>query len=255
MNEALTVGQVARLANVSVRTLHHYDSIGLSVPSGRSGAGYRTYSAADVERLYAVLTYRELGFPLDEIRTILDDPNTDTLSHLRRQRAELDRRIAHLRAMTVAVDTMIEEKKMGTNPTPEQQRAIWGDDWVGDKYEAEAREKWGDTDAWAQSEQRTASMSADDWRSAKAETDQLEADLAAAMSAGVTPGSSEANVLAERHRASIARYYDCDHAMHVNVVSMYISDERFQRHYDDRAEGLAAWIVDVVGANARAHGV
>jgi DNA-binding transcriptional MerR regulator len=254
VNDALTVGQVAALADVSVRTLHHYDAVGLVVPGGRSPAGYRTYSSQDVERLYSVLTYRELGFPLTEIKEILDDPAADALEHLRRQRTLLDRRIAHLTAMANAVDTVIERKTMGTNLTPAEQREIWGDDWAGEKYEDEARERWGTTDAWAQSTERTAAMSADDWRAIKADTEQLEADLAAAMLRGVEPGSDEADALAERHRASIDRFYDCDHAMHVCVAGMYTADERFRAHYDGRAAGLAEWIVAVVGANARENG-
>jgi MerR family transcriptional regulator, thiopeptide resistance regulator len=69
-----TVGQVADLAGVTIRTLHHYDHIGLLTPSGRSDSGYRRYEHADLERLQQVLLYRELGFPLEEIATILDDP-------------------------------------------------------------------------------------------------------------------------------------------------------------------------------------
>lgn len=251
VNDALTVGQVARLANVSVRTLHHYDALGLVVPGGRTEAQYRVYSSADVERLYAVLAYRELGFPLDEIGALLDAPDADAVHHLRRQRAVLGQRIAHLTAMARAVDTVIEEKTMGRDLTPEQQRAIWGDDWVGEKYENEAQERWGDTDAWAQSKERTSTMTENDWRSIKDDTDALEADLAAAMIRGVAPGSPEADALAERHRASIQRFYDCDHDMHVCVASMYVSDDRFRSHYEKRATGLARWLVDVVEANAR----
>lgn len=249
-----TVGDVARTVGISVRTLHHYDAVGLVTPSGRSPAGYRTYSAADVERLYTVLTYRELGFSLDEIKTVVDSPDTDALEHLRRQRDLLARRIDHLTAMAHAVDTVIEEKTMGTNPTPEQQREIWGDDWTGEKYEEEARERWGNTDAWAQSTARTAEFTVEDWATIKAETEQLEADCAAALRAGVAPGSDEANALAERHRLSIDRYYDCDHAMQKCVAAMYTSDERFRKHYDSRAAGLAEWLVASVDANARTHG-
>ncbi|MBY6367012.1 MerR family transcriptional regulator [Rhodococcus corynebacterioides] len=252
--EFRTVGAVARLADVSVRTLHHYDAVGLVVPSGRTGAGYRTYSDDDVERLFAVLAYRELGFPLDEIRTLLDDPAADALTHLRRQRDALADRIDHLQAMATAVDTLIEERTMGQQPTPEQLREIWGDDWTGEKYEDEARERWGETEAWAQSRERTARFTTDDWTTIKAETEALEADCAAAMAAGVRPGEPAANALAERHRLSIDRFYDCDHAMQVCVSGMYVADERFRAHYDARAEGLAQWLVEVIAANAAEHG-
>lgn len=83
------VGEVARLAGVTVRTLHHYDEIGLLRPTGRSAAGYRLYDRADLERLQQILCYRELGFELDKIAAILDDPDTDPVDHLRRQHEHL----------------------------------------------------------------------------------------------------------------------------------------------------------------------
>src|SRR5258708_40210239 len=83
--DASTVGAVAALTGVSVRTLHHYDHIGLVVPSVRTPAGYRGYTDADIERLHLVLVYRSVGMLLDEIRKVLDDPSADVLEHLRRQ--------------------------------------------------------------------------------------------------------------------------------------------------------------------------
>ena len=61
--------------------------------------------------------------------------------------------------------------------------------------------------------------------------------------------------LAERHRAGIDRWYDCDHAMQVCVSAMYVTDERFRAHYDERADGLAAWLVEVIAAGVFARGV
>ena len=82
----MNVGEVAALAGVTVRALHHYDRIGLLSPSGRTAAGYRQYAPADLDRLHTVLLYRELGFPLEEVATLLDDPSADQAEHLRRQR-------------------------------------------------------------------------------------------------------------------------------------------------------------------------
>src|ERR1044072_5163064 len=87
--DAKTVGVVPALTGVSVRTLHHYDHVGLVVPSVRTPAGYRGYTDADIERLHLVLVYRAVGIPLDEIRTILDDSGTNVLEHLRRQHQSL----------------------------------------------------------------------------------------------------------------------------------------------------------------------
>src|SRR5437660_6416646 len=103
-----SVGQVARLAAVSVRTLHHYHEIGLLAPSGQTPAGYRRYSADDLERLQRVLFYRELGFPLEQIVTLLDDPAIDAQAHLRRQHDLLVARIGRLYAMATAVERAME---------------------------------------------------------------------------------------------------------------------------------------------------
>jgi DNA-binding transcriptional MerR regulator len=86
VEEHLTVGRVAELADVTVRTLHHYDEIGLVQPSARTAAGYRAYSAGDVERLREVLAYRRLGFALREVADLVGDPSTDAVAHLRRLR-------------------------------------------------------------------------------------------------------------------------------------------------------------------------
>ena len=83
------MGRVAELAGVTVRTLHHYDEVGLLQPSARTAAGYRAYSADDVERLREVLAYRRLGFGLREIAHLVDDPATDAVAHLRRLRGLL----------------------------------------------------------------------------------------------------------------------------------------------------------------------
>lgn len=248
-----TVGEVSRIVGVSVRALHHYDEIGLVVPSGRTPAGYRSYSGPDVERLHRVLLYRELGFALEKIATLLDDPDVDALAHLRRQRELLDDRIDRLHQMVAAVDTMMEVHTMGTSLTPEEQAEIFGESWLGQDYAAEAEQRWGDTDAWAQSQARTAGFTKADWQRVKADTDALEADLVTAQQDGVTPGSERANTLAETHRARVAEFYDCDHAMQVNLAESYVADERFRAHYDELSPGLAQWLRDVIVANAERH--
>ncbi|GAB92306.1 MerR family transcriptional regulator [Gordonia rhizosphera] len=245
-----TVGDVAGLVGISVRTLHHYDRIGLVVPSGRTSAGYRVYDDADVERLHQVLTYRELGFSLEQIATLLDDPRVDAIAHLRDQHELLIERIGRLHRMVAAVEEMMNAKKKGIQLTAEEQAEIFGQDWKGEEYAAEAEERWGDTKAWQQSQDRTAGFDKDDWQRIKAENDALEAKFADALRAGVTPGSSEANVLAEEHRASIARFYDCGYEMHTNLAEMYLADARFTKHYEDVAEGLAQFVHDIIVANA-----
>ncbi|QRP44788.1 MerR family transcriptional regulator [Amycolatopsis sp. FDAARGOS 1241] len=255
MSEGLTVGRAAALVGVSVKTLHHWDAIGLVRPSERTCAGYRVYSGDDVARVHRVLVYRELGFPLAQIGRLLDDPAVDAHAHLHRQRTELVERIERLQTMVSAVDTMLAATKSGLQLTPEQQVEIFGSDWHPE-WAGEAEDRWGDSPQWAQYAERAATMSPADWEKIAAEVEQLNSDLATARTAGITPGSPEANALAERHRATMAVYFDCPHARHVCLGRLLSSpEEGFAEYYGKLAPDLASWLRDAINANAEAHGV
>jgi DNA-binding transcriptional MerR regulator len=142
VEEHLTVGRVAELANVSVRTLHHYDEIGLVRPSARTAAGYRAYSAGDVERLREALAYRRLGFGLREVAGLVGDPSTDAVAHLRRLRGLLLERRDHADAMVAAIDRELEARAKGVKVTPEKQLEMLGArlyDAIGGAYTATRR--------------------------------------------------------------------------------------------------------------------
>jgi DNA-binding transcriptional MerR regulator len=247
--DANTVGAVAALTGVSVRTLHHYDHIGLVVPSVRTPAGYRGYTDVDIERLHLVLVYRSVGIPLDEIRKVLDDSSADVLEHLRRQHELLLDQADRLQHTIKAVEELMNAHRSGIQLTAEEQVEIFGTTTFSDEYAAEAEERWGETDAWKQSQQRVSQFGKQDWIAIKAEGDALLAALAQAKRDGVAPGSAEANGLAARHRASIERFYDCGEEMHLNLVEMYLADERFTRYYDDVEPGLAQFVHDIVVAS------
>lgn len=149
------VGQVAGFAGVTVRTLHHYDEIGLLVPSGRSHAGHRRYNDADLDRLQQILFYRELGFPLDEVAALLDDPDTDPRAHLRRQHELLTDRIEKLQKMAAAVEHAMEARTMGINLTPEEKFEVFGDK-DPQAHAEEAERRGGGTEAYAESQRRAA---------------------------------------------------------------------------------------------------
>ena len=247
--DANTVGAVATLTGVSVRTLHHYDHIGLVVPSVRTAAGYRGYTDADIERLHLVLVYRSVGLPLDEIRTVLDDPAADVLAHLKRQHELLLEQAERLQHTIKAVEELMNAHRDGIQLSAEEQVEIFGTTAFSEEYAVEAEERWGDTDAWKQSRQRVAQLTKQDWLNIKAEGDALLEALAQAKRDGVEPGSDRANELAARHRASIERFYDCNNGMHIGLVEMYLADERFTRYYDDVEPGLARFVHDIVVAS------
>lgn len=252
--DGLTVGAVAALAGVTVRALHHWDSIGLVRPSERTDAGYRRYTAADLGRIHRVLVYRELGVPLTDIAELLDAPGADAMASLRRQRDQLRERVAELQRMGDGLDRMIEARTSGILLSDEVQRAIFGGNWQP-SWPGQARDRWGDTAQWAQYAERAAGRTAEQWQQISDDVAALDAELVAAHRAGVIPGSDRANALAERHRASIGVYFDCTHTMHVCLGRTFATDPGFAAHYDGMATGLSAWLRDIIEANARANGI
>jgi DNA-binding transcriptional MerR regulator len=249
-----SVGQVAGFARITVRTLHHYDEIGLLRPSGRSAAGHRRYEDADLDRLQKILFYRELGFPLDEVAVLLDDPGADPAAHLRRQHALLADRIERLQQMAAAVRRAMEARTMGINLTPEEKFEVFGE-YDPDAHAEEVRDRWGDTEAYAQSQARAASYTKDDWLRIKAEQDDWSARTVAAMTAGEPADGERATDLAEEHRQAVTRwYYDCGYATHTGLAAMYLADERFTAYYEAMAPGLARYLHDAILANARRRG-
>jgi DNA-binding transcriptional MerR regulator len=244
-----TVGEVASLAHVSVRALHHYDAIGLLVPSGRTTGGYRSYSVQDVQRLQQILFYRALEFGLDDIAAMLADPGASADDHLRRQHRLLREQIDHRRDLLAAIEKEMEARAMGISLTPEEQFEIFGDDWPGDDYAVEAEERWGDTDAWKQSQSRTAALTKQDWLEIKAATEANESAFADAMRAGEPVDSAHVQELVEAHRAGVCRFWDCSPEAHKNLADMYLADDRFRKHYDDIAPGLAEYLHAAISAH------
>jgi DNA-binding transcriptional MerR regulator len=246
----LTVGAVARLAGVTVRTLHHYDAIGLLNASGRSEAGYRRYADADLDRLQRILFYRELGFGLDDIKTVMTDGDADAAAHLRRQHAMLLDRIARLQRMAAAVEKAMEARTMGISLTPEERFEVFGDH-DPDEYAAEVEERWGDTDAYRESQRRVARYSKADWQRIKAEGQRAIEQVVAAMRAGRPADSPEAMDGAEAHRRQIDdAFYPLSYEGHVGLAEMYLADPRFTATYEKIAPGLAQYLHDAIKANA-----
>lgn len=244
------VGQVARRSGVTIRTLHHYEHIGLLVPGARSDAGYRLYTDADIDRLSRILYYRALGFTLDEIAALLDDPALDAWAHLTRQRDLLAGRVRQLETMLVAVERELEALMAGYNLTPEEKLEVFGD-VDPDQYEEEARERWGGTDAWEQSRRRTARYTKDDWLRIQAEAADLNARFAALIEVGAPATGDDAITLAEEHREHISRwFYDCGYDIHRGLAEMYVGDPRFKETIDRTVPGLAAYMRDAILANA-----
>jgi DNA-binding transcriptional MerR regulator len=247
-NVSYSVGEVARLAGVTVRTLHHYDDIGLLPVSARTAGGYRAYTEPDIARLQQIRSYRELGFGLDEIAEMLRDG--DPLDHLRSQHQLLLERIDRLRQIAATVEKTMEARIMGIALNPEEMFEVFGED-DPTQYAEEVEQRWGDTPAYAESQRRTSRYTKDDWLRLKAQGAAAEGRMLQALRDGRTPDSTEAMDAAEDLRRHIDQwFYECSHAMHRGLGDMYIADPRFTAHYDDQEPGFAQFVRDAIHANA-----
>ena len=242
-----TVSEVAALGGVSVRTLHYYDEIGLLAPSERSEAGYRLYTEPDLRRLHDIRLWRSLGFPLEEIRALLDaggDPTEALLLHR-------DRLLDDLKAVAgriSALDAVI-RKTCAVEPLGDDDLVALFDGFDPAEHEQEVAARWGGTDAYEQSRQRTRRYSAAQWAAIKAEMQAIESGFAALLLAGAAPGSAEARAAAASHQAHISRwFYDCTPEIHAGLAEMYTDDERFSAHYERVAAGLAVFVRDAIRA-------
>lgn len=245
------VKEVAQLSGVTVRTLHHYDAIELLCPR-RTSAGYRLYSEADLFTLQQILVYRELGVPLERIKAILADPQLDRREALVEQRARLQARAEQTQTMIRAVDAALRAMEGETIMNMSE----LFDGFDPSEYEAEVKERWGDTEAYAHSVQRTRGYTREDWVRIKAQTDELMERIAAALRAGTSPTDEAAMELAEEHRLQIDRFfYPCSRVMHRNLGQLYMADSRFEQSLDRHGDGVAAFLSAAIEANCeRAQG-
>ena len=234
-----TVHQVSQLTGVSVRTLHHYDQLGLLLPAQVTEAGYRLYDEAALRRLHSILMYRELGFPLKEIKAILDDPTYDPREALARQITLLESQQKRLSKIIAFARDM------------QKQGEIHMDFQVFDKSEqeklqAEAKAKWGQTQAWKSWEQQGAKHS---HQQQMQDGNSLMAKLAA-IGALRDKGADASEVQAEvaaLQQLITDSFYPCDKETLRGLGQMYVADERFLRNIDKAGgEGPAAFVSEAI---------
>jgi MerR family transcriptional regulator, thiopeptide resistance regulator len=244
-----TVSEVAELTGVTVRALHHYDEIGLVRPVQRTEAGYRLYGAADLERLQLVLFYRELGFPLTEIKELLDASDLDRGQALRHQRELLWAEAHRLARILAAVDEAITAHEKDETMSEEAMFEVFGDRQR--ELQAEVEQRWGETDAYRESRRRLAGYTKEDWEELKAESEAIMRRIGEVYRAGAPADSDAAMDAVEAHRVQIdERFYSCSHQMQVQLGEGYVQDPRFTETYESIEPGLTVWVRDAIRANA-----
>ena len=232
-----SIGEAAEILNVTTRTLRHWDQVGLLVPGWRTWADHRLYTDADMERALQILVYREAGLRLGEIGELIDAPGT-AAEKLRRQRGVLVDKIGQLHRMIRAVDELLQEGK---------------DMDINDKIShfEEARRRWGDTPEWAQSQEASANMGADEVAEVRRGQEEFVDRLVDAAERRVAPGSAEAAELVAAHRESISGWYEVTMSRQVILARMYVDDERFDAAY----RGQARYLLALVEGQARREGL
>lgn len=219
-----TVKEVSRLTGVSVRTLHHYDAIGLLKPTRVTEAGYRLYDDTALRRLQTILLFRELQFPLKEIKEILDSPGfdpTDALEQqihlLELQRQHLDALISHARKIQKTGVTLMEFSPFDRSDL--------------DEYAAEAKAKWGKTDAYKEFEKKTAGQTTKQMRSIGDALMEIFAEFGAIRH--LSPASEEAQALVAKLQNFITEhYYTCTKQILRGLGQMYIAGDSMTENID-----------------------
>ncbi|MBF0544365.1 MAG: MerR family transcriptional regulator [Candidatus Riflebacteria bacterium] len=242
------VSELAQLAKVTARTLHHYDEIGLLKPSERSEAGYRLYGIKDLERLQQIRFFCELGFCLEEIHRIMTDPFFDRQTALLAQRELLIEKTRRIGQMIEAVDRALLAQKEGI---PMNEKKMF-EGFDSKQYQDEVKKRWGETEAFQESKRRTKKYGKADWQKISSEVNSIEKALASCLESGKPPKAPEVIELAEQLRLHIDRwFYPCSPEMHVNLGNMYVSDSRFAEHYEKITTGLSQYVRDAILANAK----
>jgi DNA-binding transcriptional MerR regulator len=248
---AYTIKRLAEMAGVSVRTLHHYDAIGLVVARDRSASGYRLYGEEELLRLQSVLFYRELDLSLAEIGRILDEPGHDPIAALETQARLLAARAERLTKLRDTIGRTIGRLKGESMLSDEELYEGFAKDEV-ESIKAEATARWGGTEAYAESQRRVGKMSKTEWARIKAEGESVDADAAAALAAGQEPDSVAVQAIMARKFNHLRAFYEPSKELFAGLGRMYVEDERFRAHYESRALGLSDFLRRAMEAYSKA---
>ena len=223
-----TVKEVSRISGVSVRTLHHYDAIGLLKPTQITEAGYRLYDDDALGRLQTILLLRALEFPLKDIRTILDAPNFDAVAAMEQQVKLLELKRAHLDGLIAHARQIQKTGVIPMNFKPFDTSKI-------DQYAAEAKEKWGNTEAFQEYEKKIPKQPAEALMALFADMGQLR---------HLSPDDEQVQAAVAGIQAFIPdNFYTCTTQIFAGLGQMYVADERFKANIDQAGgEGTAEFV-------------
>jgi len=242
------INQVAKIANVSVRTLHYYDEIELLVPKVMEENLYRLYSDIDLKKLQDILFLKELGFKLSDIKQILSGSKYVRLEALKSHKKVMDMKIEHLQDIMKTLDLAIEEEK-GGNTMKDQDRFKAFDmsdiEKHNKQYAAETKEKYGDTSAYKESRKKTKDYTAEDWARINTEAESIYKAFYELKGTPVDDPAVQEQVTNWQNH--ITRYfYKCTDQILSGLGDMYIADQRFTENIDKYGTGIAQMMHDAI---------
>lgn len=242
----MKINEVARRSGITVRTLHYYDEIGLLKPSGITEAGYRIYDDTALHTLQQILFFKELDFPLQDIKKIMENPNYDMKETLIRQKELLLKKRNRLNGLIALADRTIK----GENDMSFKQFDMTEIEAMKKKYAEEVEERWGETKAYAENEEKTKGYDKAQWKTLAVEGRMIIDEFA--KNRHGKPDSKEAQALVEKWQAYItASYYHCTKDILSGLGQMYIGDQRFTRNIDKSGEGTAAFMAAAIEVYCR----
>ena len=233
----LKINEVAKLTGVTTRTLRYYDEIGLLSPSELTEAGYRLYDEETLGSLQQILFFRELDFPLEQINEIMTNPAFDAMDALKNHKALLAKKRARLDKLIALVDTSITG---GTTMSFKEFDSTEIEN-MKENYAAEAKERWGNTDAYAESEKRTRRYDASKWQEIQTVSDSIFRQFAEHMDKPAAHPAVQA-LVKQWQDFLTDNFYNCTNEILQGLGQMYVTDVRFTKNIDKHAKGLAVFI-------------
>lgn len=234
----MQIKEFSEFTGVSVRTLHYYDEIGLLEPAYVDGnTGYRYYDEKSLLRMQEILFYRELDFSLKNIGEILSSPNYDTNKALEEQKNLLTLKKERLERLISAIDLAMKgENVMSAFDNSEFE-----------KYKTEAKEKWGQTEAYKEHAEKTKNYARGKWNDLAGEMNEIFAEFAVCMKNGQEANAAEVQNLVNTLQNHITQnYYHCTTEILAGLGQMYVADERFKNNIDRHGEGTAAFACEAI---------
>lgn len=228
-----SISQLSNIAGVSIRTLHYYDEIGLLAPSFVKENGYRYYEEKELLKLQQILLFRELEFPLDEIAQVVNDPNFDLLTALAKHRKLLALKQSRLAKLLKTIDKTILKVKGETNMKNDDLFAAFKDEEMA----AEAEKRWGNTQAYAQSQKRIKNLKPEDLKKLKVDGQEFLRVLSVTMVKGIE--SSEVQRMIDQYYASMGTFFDCSIELFDQISEGYVTDPKFKASFEQIKPGFA----------------